>query len=359
MRIVVTGATGNVGTSVVEALLQRPEVTSVLGLARRKPAAEDGRTAGRLEWANADIRHDDLVPLFRGADVIVHLAWLFQPTHRSWVTWRANVGGSERVLRAVAEAAVRSLVFASSVGAYSPAEDDRPVTEQWPTDGWPQAAYMREKAYVERLADAFERRQPQCRVVRMRPAFTFKYTSAEEQRRLFAGPLVPNPLVRPGLLPLLPLPSGLRFQAVHSEDVGRAYALAAVGHVGGPFNLAAEPVFDRDRIAELLRTRVVGVPPRAVRAVLAFGWRLRMLPAQPDLFDALMRLPVMDATRARTELGWTPRMGADDALREFLAGFRAGAGGNTAPLAADGSIRMRLREFTTASTDPVDAGAGR
>ena len=40
MRIVVTGATGNVGTSVVEALAADPRVTEIVGLARRRPALE-------------------------------------------------------------------------------------------------------------------------------------------------------------------------------------------------------------------------------------------------------------------------------------------------------------------------------
>jgi UDP-glucose 4-epimerase len=37
MHIVITGATGNVGTSVIESLATDTEVTSVLGLARRMP----------------------------------------------------------------------------------------------------------------------------------------------------------------------------------------------------------------------------------------------------------------------------------------------------------------------------------
>ncbi len=40
MRIVVVGATGNVGTSVLRSLADEPAVDSVLGIARRAPAAE-------------------------------------------------------------------------------------------------------------------------------------------------------------------------------------------------------------------------------------------------------------------------------------------------------------------------------
>jgi len=92
-RVVVLGATGNVGTSVVAALAADPRVASILGVARRRPQW----SAPRTEWAQADIERDDLVGLFRGADVVIHLAWLIQPTHSPLLTWRTNVVGSLRV----------------------------------------------------------------------------------------------------------------------------------------------------------------------------------------------------------------------------------------------------------------------
>ncbi|MDQ3932316.1 MAG: NAD-dependent epimerase/dehydratase family protein, partial [Actinomycetota bacterium] len=116
MRVVITGATGNVGTSLVEALGGEPEVSAILGLARRTPAWQPSKTT----WAQADTYRDDLVPHFRDADVVVHLAWIFQPTHDEVTTWRHNVLGSMRVFEAAAEAGVGNLVYASSIGAYSP-----------------------------------------------------------------------------------------------------------------------------------------------------------------------------------------------------------------------------------------------
>src|SRR5581483_3706967 len=59
-----------------------------------------------------------------GAAAVVHLAWLFQPTHEPLVTWRANVEGSVRLFRAAADAGVAALVYASSVGDYSPGPKD-------------------------------------------------------------------------------------------------------------------------------------------------------------------------------------------------------------------------------------------
>jgi UDP-glucose 4-epimerase len=342
-RVVVVGASGNVGTSVVEALSADQEVGSIVGIARRIP---DWRPA-RTTWLAADIASDDLVETFRHAAAVIHLAWLFQPTHSPVTTWRANVLGAMRVFDAAAEAGVPALVYASSVGAYSPGPKDTPVDESWPTHGWPQAAYTREKPYLERVLDTFERDHPGIRVVRLRPGFIFKRESASEQRRLFAGPLLPNRLARPGAVPVIPNLPGLRFQALHTEDAAEAYRLAALRPVRGAFNIAADPVVDAGLLADCLNARVVPVPTAPVRAALAAAWRLHLVPASPDLFDAVLRLPIMDTARARTELGWTPRHTSREAIEEFLRGLREGAGMPTPPLAARANGGGRLRERAT------------
>jgi UDP-glucose 4-epimerase len=343
MRVVITGATGNVGTSLIQALADEPAVTSIVGIARRRPAWQ----APKTQWVTADIATDDLIPHVRGADVVVHLAWLFQPTHNPLTTWNANVRGSIRVFQAVAEAQVPAMVYASSVGAYSPGPKDSMVDESWPTHGWPPAGYSREKAYVERVLDVFEHEYPDRRVVRLRPGFIFKRESAAEQRRLFTGPLLPHRLVRPGLVPFVPDLPGLRFQALHASDAGQAYRLAITRPVRGAFNIAADPVIDPQRLAELLDARVVRVPTWMLRAAVAAAWHLHLVPASPQLFDAVLRFPLMDVTRARTELGWSPRHDALEAMRAVLEGMREGAGMDTPPLAAKAGGPLRIREFMT------------
>ncbi|GAA2735709.1 NAD-dependent epimerase/dehydratase family protein [Actinocorallia aurantiaca] len=341
MRVAVIGGTGNLGTNTLRSLAEDPEITQLVGIARRRPRLEIGRT----QWVAADITKSDLVPLLRGMDAVVHLAWIFQPTHDPYKTWQTNVLGSARVFRAVAEAGVPSLVYSSSVGAYSPGPKDRFVDEDWPTHGWPMAAYSREKSYVERMLDAFEARYPQCRVVRMRPGFVFERRTATEQRRLFAGPLVPGRLVRPGIVPVVPDIPGLKMQMLHSSDVGRAFHQAVVRPAYGAFNLAAEPVIGADELAELFNARKVKVPARAVRTLLAAAWGLRLVPASPHLFDLALRLPLMDAGRAREELRWTPEHSSVHALSEFLAGLRAGADEDTPALSKSSSGPLRVREF--------------
>jgi hypothetical protein len=106
-------------------------------------------------------------------------------------------------------------------------------------------------------------------------------------------------------------------------------------------------VIDAAQLSELLRARTFRVPTAPLRAALATAWHLHLLPASPHLFDAVLRLPIMDVTRARTELGWSPRHSALDAIQAFLDGLREGAGMDTPPLARDASGSIRIREYIT------------
>jgi UDP-glucose 4-epimerase len=328
VRVVVTGATGNVGTSVLRALQADPAVDSIVGVARRAPRLAMPKTS----WTEADVTSTDLVPVVAGADVVVHLAWAIQPSRDLELMRRTNVAGSQRVFRAVADADVPALVVASSVGAYSPGPQDRSVDETWPTNGIATSFYSRHKAVVERLLDSFEREHPDVRMARLRPALSFKREAASEIRRLFLGPLVPTFLLKPGRIPIVPHLPALRFQSAHSDDVGQAYRLAATRDVRGAFNIAADPVLDTGQLARMLRAKAVRVPARVIRAGATLTYHLHLQPTEPGWVDMALQSPVMDTTRARTELGWVPEYSANDAVAELLEGLRHGAGVDTPPL---------------------------
>ena len=343
MRVVVTGATGNVGTSLLRALGQDPAIGEIVGLARRRPHL----TLPRTRWATADVTRDDLRRHFEGADAVVHLAWLIQPSRDRSTTYGVNVGGSRRVFEAAAAAGVPSLVYASSVGAYSPGPKDRRVDESWPTEGVASSFYSRDKAEVERILDRFEAEHPAMRVVRLRPALIFKGDAASGIRRLFAGPLLPTPLLRRGLIPIVPAIDDLRFQAVHSLDVGEAYHRAVVRDVRGAFNIAAEPVLDPPELGRLLGARPLPVSVKALRMAVDATWKLRLQPTPPGWLDMALAVPLMDAGRAQRELGWTPTRSAGAALLELIEAMRRGDGLPTAPLAPGGAGPLRVRELLT------------
>jgi UDP-glucose 4-epimerase len=343
MRVVVTGATGNVGTSTVEALRADERVDSIVGIARRRPELE----LGKVEWVAADVRSADLVDLFRGADAVIHLAWLIQPSRDEQELESVNVVGSERVFGAAADAAVPRLVHASSVGAYSPGPKDRFVDESHPTDGIESSFYSRHKAATERILDRLEASTDSISVVRLRPALIFKREAASGIRRLFAGPFLPNALVNRSLIPFVPDTPGLRFQAVHSLDVGDAYRRAVFSEADGAFNIAADPVLDPDRLGKLLGARPVRLPSSVLRTAANATWHLRLQPSPPGWVDMALSTPLMSSDRARSELGWEPRRSSEEALLELLDGLRHGEGFPTPPLDPGTGGPLRVREVAT------------
>jgi UDP-glucose 4-epimerase len=342
MKVVVTGATGNVGTSTVQALSESLEIEEIVGLARRAPSWTPPKTT----WVEANVFGSDLAAVFEGADAVIHLAWAIQPSRDAETLERINVEGSRNVFDAVAGVGVPKLVYASSVGVYSPGPKDREVDESWPTEGTATSFYSRHKVAVERELDRFEAANPETRVVRLRPALIFKEEAATEIRRLFVGPFLPNFLLRRGLLPALPRVDRLRFQAVHSEDVGRAYLRAVLADVDGAFNIAAEPPLSAEEMAERLGVRSFPVPVAIVRRLADLSWRMRLQPTPPGWLDMARNVPLMSSARAREELGWEPRHTAVEALEELVEGLREGQGGETPPLEAD-SVGARLDDLKT------------
>lgn len=314
LRVVVMGATGNVGSKLVRALHAEPAVGSVVGVARRLP--EEGFSP-ETEWVRADIAVDPLEPVVDGADVVVHVAWLIQPARRLDALWGTNVVGTRRLLDAVANSGVGAVVYSSSVGAYSPGPKDRAVDESWPTDGVPELSYSREKAYVERMLDIFERDHDDIRVVRLRPGLLFQAEAASEIRRLFIGPLFPDRVARPALVKLVQQ-APTRFQALHTDDAADAFRRAVVRDVRGPFNLAADPVLGRSWGPAALE--------KAVVAAAGAGWRLHLDPLDPAWVRLAFAAPVMDASRAREELDWITERSSLDVAGRAVRRSTAGDG---------------------------------
>jgi len=325
LRVVVTGAAGNVGASVIEALAARNEVKEIVGLARRPGARPD-----KARWVRGDVVGSELEPIFAGADAVIHLAWATRPSHDLQTLERLNVDGSRRVFEAAAAAGVEKLIYASSAGAYSPGPKGHPVSEDWPVGGTETSSYSRHKAMVEKELDELELRAPQIKVVRLRPALIFKGEAATEMRRLFAGPFLPGFLLRRRLIPAVPWVAGLCVQAVHSADVGRAFALATVRDVRGPFNLAADPPLGSAELAEALGAGTFSLPFSVARRIADLSWRLRLQPTSPGWLDMARNAPLVCSERAARELDWEPEVTAIGAAIELL-GKAAWDYGTTAP----------------------------
>lgn len=339
MRVVVVGASGNVGTAVLRRFAQDATITSVVAVARRVPDDTPPPPYDLPTWeacdVGADVPEDQVVTrladVLAGADAVVHLAWAIQPSHDRRRLRATNVVGTRRVVRAAAHAGVPHVVVASSVGAYSPSPGDERRDESWPTGGVHSSQYSTDKAAVEALLDRAEAATSLV-VARLRPALVFQHDAGHEIARNFLGPLVPHRLLD-GDVPLLPWPRGLRVQAVHAEDLADAFREAVVRQARGAFNIAAPDVVRGPDAAALVSgARLREVPARAARLALSAGWHARAVPVGPGWLDMGMNVPLLDTTRAERGLGWRPRWTGVQALHEVLRGIAAGAGTSSPPL---------------------------
>jgi UDP-glucose 4-epimerase len=101
------------------------------------------------------------------------------------------------------------------------------------------------------------------------------------------------------------------------------------------------------------------VPRALLRGAAALTYGLRLQPSEPGWVDMAFAVPVMDTTRARTELGWTPARSSSDALLDLLDGMHDGAGLDTPPLEPGGAGPLRVREFASGVGARTDAPAAR
>ncbi|WP_156689766.1 NAD-dependent epimerase/dehydratase family protein [Mycobacterium sp. Marseille-P9652] len=346
-RIVITGASGNVGTALLRALAT--DGYDIVGITRRQPPAH-GEYAS-VYWHQLDLAdpHAEakLRNVFRGASCVVHLAWGFQPTRNVRYLDAVAVGGSSAVLGAAHAAKVPHLVHMSSVGTYAPGAYGRKVDETWSTAGLPSSAYSRAKSAVERILDDYEARHPDgVGITRMRPGLIVQRDAATGLRRYTLPAYLDPRLAR--LLPVLPMDRRLAIPMIHADDVADACVRAIERRALGPFNLADEPPVRRDDIAKVLRARPIHVPSGLLGALVDVSWRARLQPIDRGWLDLAFAVPLLATDRARAELGWSPRHNAVDALAELVDGMMHGRGAE--------SPVLRPRSFVRALNRDVAAG---
>ena len=322
LTVAVTGPTGTFGLALMPLLQDDDRVERVIGIARRPfDPAERGWT--KMEYRRGDVRDvDALQKAFQDADVVVHLAFLILSGGKE-TTHAINVEGTVNAFRAAAEAGVQRFVYASSIAAYG-FHSDNPIgiTEDWATRPAGRLFYAQEKAELEHLLEEESVSHPQTALYLLRPPIVLGPDAVGAKVSL---PRVLGPLVRglgvglrhmPGLPALVP---DLPLQLIHQDDVAEALRLCVVGAgPPGAYNIAADDVVTGVDVARELGLRAVRVPGRPVAVAARAVSNLPFLPSGAQWVEAASHPAIMDTTKAKTRLGWSPRHTAIESLRATL-----------------------------------------
>jgi UDP-glucose 4-epimerase len=328
LTVAITGPTGEIGLALLEELERDPRVGEVRGMARRPfdPKAEGWEKVG---YRRGDILdRGSLAALFDGVDVAVHLAFAIFGGREE--TRRVNLEGSRNVFEAAVGAGVERLVYASSVAAYGfHADNPQPITEAVPARGSEGFYYSAQKAELEAvLTEVLAASEVDAYV--FRPCIVAGSRATMLIRQIVNGARLGDPIPRLrrgiGRLPL-PAPvlpdSGIPIQLVHHDDVARALA-AAIDADGPPgaYNLAGEGTTGVAEIARAIGWRSVRVPGPAVGLGTGIARRLSFASPQLEWAAAFATPVVMDAAKARRELGWEPRFDAAETLLQTAVAAR-------------------------------------
>jgi nucleoside-diphosphate-sugar epimerase len=328
LTVAVTGPTGTFGFGLMPMLQADDRVERVIGIARRPfDPAQHGWT--KMEYRRGDVRDPEaLRAAFRGADVVVHLAFIVvQASER---TRDINVEGSRNVFQAAVDAGVKRLVYTSSVAAYGFYDENPvPIDEDVPARGSDDFPYSAQKAELERvLAEATTGAKTDVYV--FRPCIV---AGPDARMMIDAIPYVKLGGALPGavrrlfdqvpiLKPVIPDP-GVPFQLVHHDDVASALVAAVVGKgEPGVYNLAADDSLTFKEFADALGWYAIPVPELAVDATAEIVSRLPLMPAEAKWVEAGRTPVLMDSSKARKLLKWKPGHSSVETLQETVAAHR-------------------------------------
>jgi nucleoside-diphosphate-sugar epimerase len=267
MRILVTGATGKVGSRLVPWLLEGNDRVRVLV---RQPEQGDALRARGVEVAVGDLLEPDTItPAVAGIDAIVHLAAFFRGATPEQAR-AVNLTGTLNLARAALCADVSRFLFISTNLVYGPGRG-RPAREDDP--GEPGGAYPASKLEAEAALQELHRGEGLA-VRTLRLAFVY----GDQDPHL------------PELLPRIRTwPAAKRLHLVHHADVAQAVqlALAAPGIDGRTFNVADDAPATAGEICRLYEQPMSEEGSRVPDA---------------DPWEG-----IVDTARIRTELGFRPR----------------------------------------------------
>ncbi|MEL0627423.1 NAD-dependent epimerase/dehydratase family protein [Salinibacterium amurskyense] len=310
-RVLVTGGTGFLGTSVVAGLAASDAIECVVSADIRAPSP-GVRLPGVL-YERVDVTDaPDLPELLRRheIDTVVHLASIVNPGKSTTVTqeFAVDVEGSRAVFDACVAAGVSRVVVSSSGAAYGYHPNNAEwIVESDPIRGNDDFPYSRHKRMVEEMLAELRETAPQL-------------TQTVFRIGTILGPAVDNQITAlwEGKRVLKLAGSDSPFVFVWVDDVVEVMVRAASGGPAGIFNVAGNGKMTVAEIASALGKKMFVIPPWLFTVALGIGHALKLTPHKPAQVNFLLYRPVLDNTALKNTFGFTPSKTSREAFAAYL-----------------------------------------
>jgi UDP-glucose 4-epimerase len=328
--VLVTGVSMDLGRRFARAVAADAGVDRVIGVDVVPPKQD----LGDAEFVRADIRNPIIGKVIARAEVdtVVHMAVLATPLDAGGraMMKEINVIGTMQLLAACQKApSVRKLVVKSSTAVYgSSPQDPALFTEDLEPNQMARSGYAKDSVEVEGYVRGFARRRPDVAVTTLRFAN-------------FVGPKVTTPLTSYFSLPVVPTVLGFdpRLQFVHERDGLEVLWRVTLGDHGGTFNIAGDGVITLSQAIRRAGRPSIPLPQPAAPWIGQALRRLGIADFSTEQMRFLSYGRVVDTTRMKDVLGFTPRYSTREAFDDFVA--RQGLHG---PLSADvvGAVEAKV-----------------
>jgi UDP-glucose 4-epimerase len=297
MRYLITGGSGYIGSRLVDLLSRRDDTDRIVICDIAPP--RDYKPKSQFERLDVRDRDGVRAALERSrADVLVHLAFILNPSHDEHFMYDVDVNGTHNVLEAAGEAETQHVLVTSSVAAYGAFPDNPvPLTEGDPVRGVAAFPYARDKTESDRICQLWAAQHPDRIMTIVRPCIVF-------------GPNVDNWFVRiwtkqPFFADVGNLGNPIQF--VHEDDVVDALAALMLGRHAGAFNLAGDGEITLGECSALIGTPIRRIPVRILRGLARATWGLRASEVPPGQLDFALYPWVVSNEKLKRIVGWTPR----------------------------------------------------
>jgi UDP-glucose 4-epimerase len=297
MRYVITGGSGYIGSRLVDLLERREDTEKIVICDVAPPKGYRPHT----EFEKVDVRDREAVRAVLDRvrpDVLVHLAFILNPSHDEEFAYNVDVNGTHNVLEAASAAGTRQVLVTTSGVAYGAfADNPVPLTEDDPVRGVAGFSYARDKTESDRLCQLWALNHPDRLMTIVRPCIVF-------------GPNVDNYLVRlwtkqPFAVDVGTIDSDIQF--VHEDDVVEAITALLLGRHAGAYNVAGDGLMTNRQCAELIETKIRKMPLGLYRRLARVMWKLHQSEVPPGGIEFAVHSWLLSNEKLKRTTGWSPR----------------------------------------------------